>query len=253
VSDDLRGRLAVPPSRAEDLNAILLDPGSEFVEALLATVARYGTPDEINRKADAAGSLPRLLERVTASCPAYLDDLRWLEKERDRGAFVTIEEYRRGVLGAGADGATFDEDRAVTLEVSALQYFPWLVAAAREAIEARSLMPGRFIAVRNMKEQEADGDLPAIAAAMQIIGASYVETLDTKGTDGSNVHLGGPATILGYLFPRDAAALDALAAEAAESRVWAGIHYRSDIVAGRALGRVVAEKVIARARQDGSQ
>jgi membrane-associated phospholipid phosphatase len=61
------------------------------------------------------------------------------------------------------------------------------------------------------------------------------------------------ADILGYLFPRDAAALDALAAEAAESRVWAGIHYRSDIVAGRALGHAVAEKVIARARKDGSQ
>ena len=49
-----------------------------------------------------------------------------------------------------------------------------------------------------MKEQEAEGDLPAIAAAMQIIGASYVETLDTKGTDGSNIHLGGPSTITGY-------------------------------------------------------
>ena len=49
-----------------------------------------------------------------------------------------------------------------------------------------------------MKEQEAEGDLPAIAAAMRIIGASCVETLDTKGTDGSNVHLGGPATITGY-------------------------------------------------------
>jgi hypothetical protein len=49
-----------------------------------------------------------------------------------------------------------------------------------------------------MKEQEQDGDLAAIAAAMQIIGASYVETLDTKGTDGSNIHLGGPATITGY-------------------------------------------------------
>ncbi len=50
-------------------------------------------------------------------------------------------------------------------------------------------MPGRFIRVRQMKEQEMDGDLPAFAAAMQIIGASYVETLDTKGTDGSNIHL----------------------------------------------------------------
>jgi hypothetical protein len=37
-----------------------------------------------------------------------------------------------------------------------------------------------------------------VAAAMQIMGASYVETLDTKGTDGSNVHLGGPETITGY-------------------------------------------------------
>jgi hypothetical protein len=33
---------------------------------------------------------------------------------------------------------------------------------------------------------------------MQILGASFVETLDTKGTDGSNPHLGGPETITGY-------------------------------------------------------
>jgi membrane-associated phospholipid phosphatase len=60
------------------------------------------------------------------------------------------------------------------------------------------------------------------------------------------------AAILGYLFPRDAAALAALAEEAAESRVWAGIHYRSDIIAGKALGRAVAEKVIVRTQKDGS-
>ena len=49
-----------------------------------------------------------------------------------------------------------------------------------QAIDHKTLVPGRFIKVRKMKEQEADGDLPAIAAAMQIFGASYVETLDTK-------------------------------------------------------------------------
>jgi hypothetical protein len=38
-----------------------------------------------------------------------------------------------------------------------------------------------------------------------------------------------------------------------ESRIWAGIHYRSDTVAGAALGRAVANKVIDRARKDGSQ
>ena len=60
------------------------------------------------------------------------------------------------------------------------------------------------------------------------------------------------AVILGYLFPRDAAPLAALAEEANESRMWAGIHYRSDIVAGAALGRAVVEKVIGRAQKDGS-
>jgi hypothetical protein len=50
-----------------------------------------------------------------------------------------------------------------------------------------------------MAEQVEDrGDTLAVAAAMRIVGASYVETLDTKGTDGANVHLGGPETLTGY-------------------------------------------------------
>ncbi|MCP3462941.1 vanadium-dependent haloperoxidase [Bradyrhizobium sp. CCGUVB23] len=58
--------------------------------------------------------------------------------------------------------------------------------------------------------------------------------------------------VLGYLFPRDAQALAALGERAAESRIWAGIHYRSDIVAGRELAIAVANKVIARAKEDGA-
>ncbi len=92
----------------------------------------------------------------------------------------------------------FTDDFAVTLEISACQYFPWVRMIAERALETGMLMPGRFIRVRKMKEQEEDGDLPAFAAAMNILGSSYVETLDTKGTDGSNIHLGGPATITGY-------------------------------------------------------
>jgi membrane-associated phospholipid phosphatase len=59
--------------------------------------------------------------------------------------------------------------------------------------------------------------------------------------------------VLGYLFPRDAETFAALGERAAESRVWAGIHYRSDIVTGRQLAIAVADKVIARAKQDGAQ
>jgi hypothetical protein len=90
------------------------------------------------------------------------------------------------------------------LELSACQYFPFLIDMAKLAIEEQKLMPGRIIRVRKMKEQEEDGDLLAMAAAMQVIGVTYVETLDTKGTapgpDGLpvNIHLGGPETITGY-------------------------------------------------------
>jgi membrane-associated phospholipid phosphatase len=59
--------------------------------------------------------------------------------------------------------------------------------------------------------------------------------------------------VLGYLFPRDAEALAALGERAAESRVWVGIHYRSDIVAGRQLALAIANRVIERAMRDGAQ
>lgn len=198
VASDLRDRLAIPDDRLAELNAFLLRPGNRVVDDLLAVVGRYGTPDEINARADAAGQLPALLERVRATQPAYLADLDWLAGQRDAGAFVKVADYRRAVLGDRADTIAFRDDVAVTLEVSALQYFPWVIASAQRAIAERSLMPGRWIRVRKMAEQEADGDLAAVHAAMRIIGASVVETLDTKGTDGSNVHLDGPATITGY-------------------------------------------------------
>ncbi|MBL8701592.1 MAG: vanadium-dependent haloperoxidase [Alphaproteobacteria bacterium] len=55
------------------------------------------------------------------------------------------------------------------------------------------------------------------------------------------------ATVLAHAFPRDAERLLALGKEAAEARIWAGIHYRFDIDVGQELGRKVAEKTIARA------
>ena len=198
MSEDIRHLLKIPMERLDDLNAILLDPDMRVVNDFLAVVAKYGTPDEINRKAQKARELSTLLERTRAIKPQYVADLEWLQAQRDKHTFIGIADYRRKVLGAKADAMPFDDDVAVTLEVSACQYFPWVIEAATRAIAQGTLMPGRFIRVRKMKEQEADGDLPAFAAAMHIIGASYVETLDTKGTDGSNVHLGGPATITGY-------------------------------------------------------
>lgn len=198
MDQKLRWSLKIPYDRLDAINNVLLDPDTRVINDFLAVVEKYGSPEEINRKAEQARHLPALLKRVSDTRPEYLQDLRWLEEQRDRKAFISLADYRRKVLGPQADSMQFKDDFAVTLEVSATQYFPWIIAAAKRAIEQQSLMPGRFIKVRKMKEQEADGDLPAIAAAMEIIGASYVETLDTKGTDGSNIHLGGPDTITGY-------------------------------------------------------
>ena len=198
MSTDLRERLHIPSARIEDLNRTLLDPDSKVVGDFLEVVAKYGSPEEINRKAAQAGSLDRLLEIVRQAHPANHERLMWLTEQRDSGAFIRMQDYREQVLGPAVGKHRFDPRYAVTLEISAAQYFPWVIDIARQAIDQRNLMPGRFIRVRKMKEQEQDGDLPAFAAAMQIAGASVVETLDTKGTDGSNVHLGGPATITGY-------------------------------------------------------
>jgi hypothetical protein len=198
VTIDPRARLAIPHERLDEINSLLLDDETRVVNDLLEVVARYGTVDEINRRAREASTIPALLDRVRATCPEHLADLDWLVGQRDRGAFASLAEFRRGVLGDRVAAMGIRDDVAVTLEVSSLQYFPWVIHAARRAIDERTLLPARWIRVRKMHEQEVDGDLAAVHAAMEIIGASVVETLDTKGTDGSNIHLDGPSTITGY-------------------------------------------------------
>ncbi len=195
---DIQKRLEIPKAYLDEVNQVLLDRNSEVMQRFLAVVAKYGSPEEINRKHVESRRLENLLDLVAKKSPPAVDDLKWLMEQRDKGAFISEEGYRIQVLGDKAYDIQFKDEYAVTLEVSALQYFPWVRVMAEQAIAQKSLVPGRFISVRKMKESEADGDLPAIVAALDIIGASFVETLDTKGTDGSNPHLGGPATITGY-------------------------------------------------------
>ena len=196
--NNLRQSLEIRHSRLDAINEVLLDPNSKIINSFLDVVAKYGTPEEINRKAAEARKLENLYAKVREKKPEFIKDLEWLHEQREANQFISVADYRQQVLGDAAKNKKFADEFAVTLEVSALQYFPWVREMAQCAIDNKTLVPGRFIKVRKMKEQEEDGDLPAIAAAMQIVGASYVETLDTKGTDGSNPHLNGPETITGY-------------------------------------------------------
>lgn len=198
MREELLQKLRLPVEGLEAINALLCDPGTRLIGDLLHVVEKYGSPEAINQQAAEARRLPNLLKRLKDVRPEYLADLNWLIEQRERSAFIRVADYRRNVLGERYGQVQFKEDSPVTLEISACQYFPWLVETARQAVAHGTLVPGRFIRVRKMQEQEADGDLLAFAAAMQIIGASYVEQPDTRGSDGANLHLGGPDTLIGY-------------------------------------------------------
>jgi len=202
--DDLSRRLKISPHSIEEINEFLARKGNPVVDGLIDIVDKHGGVEEINRKAEEAGSLESLKERLGKSNPGFLEDLNWLQDMRDDGAFIGLDEYRGRVLGDDAGSVEFDESLAVTLEISACNFFPFMVEEARKAIADENLMPARYIRVRSMREQVEDGDIDAFTAATRIIGATYVQTLDNKGTlpgpDGApiNVHLGGPETITGY-------------------------------------------------------
>jgi hypothetical protein len=195
----LRELLRISEDRLTEVNDLLTDPDNEAVDRILKIVEKYGGPEEINRKAADARNFENLMAGLKNIKSPYVAEIDWLIEQRDQEAFVSISDYYDRVLDDRDAGVKIDRDKAVTLEISALQFFPWLIAEAQQSIKNKELMPARYIRVRNMKEQSEDnGDILATAAAMQVIGATYVETLDTKGTDGSNVHLGGPDTITGY-------------------------------------------------------
>ena len=85
-------------------------------------------------------------------------------------------------------------------------------------------------------------------------------TIDTLWTtyplagypSGHACNLTSAATVLGYLFPRDAHYFLSRAMENAASRMWAGIHFRSDFEGGAAMGQEVGRAVIEYAKADGS-
>ena len=195
----LQQKLQISEERLAEVNHLLTDPDNEVVNQILEIVERYGGPEEINRKAGEARRFDSIMSRLKEMNSPYVADIEWLTEQRDKGTFISLNDYYGKILGDKAGEIAINQENAVTLEISALQFFPWLITEAKQAIEKKELMPGRYIRVRNMKEQVDDnGDILATAAAMQVVGATYVETLDTRGTDGSNVHLGGPETITGY-------------------------------------------------------
>jgi hypothetical protein len=72
-------------------------------------------------------------------------------------------------------------------------------------------------------------------------------------TSGHSTFSAAAAAVLSYLFPASAAQFDAMKDEAAVSRLYGGIHYRSDIEVGKEHGKRIGGYTVNFARQDGAE
>ena len=72
MDPNYRQLLAIPKNRLDAVNATLLDPNSKVVGAFLQVVAKYGTPDEINRKHSDSRQLSALLTKVETRCASFM-------------------------------------------------------------------------------------------------------------------------------------------------------------------------------------
>jgi len=72
-------------------------------------------------------------------------------------------------------------------------------------------------------------------------------------TSGHSTISAAAATVLGHLFPANEADLVERAAEAKNSRLWAGIHFPIDTEMGALGGSMIGRLAVARAREDGAE
>lgn len=191
----VKEKLIIDSKVLNEVNKFLTKKSNPVIDEIIKIVDKYGGPKKINDLAQKNGKIGILMEKLKHKKPEYVDQLNWLIEQRDEKKFISMDEYKNKI---NASKDMIDESYRVTLEISSLHYFSWLISQAKQSIERGELMPSRFIRVRFMKEQEEDGDLLATISAMKILGSTWVESLDTKGTDGSNIHLGGAETITGY-------------------------------------------------------
>ena len=72
-------------------------------------------------------------------------------------------------------------------------------------------------------------------------------------TSGHSTFSGAAAKFLSHVVPDQASRYMSMADEASKSRLWGGIHYRSDIEVGMTMGIAIGGKAVERAKTDGAE
>jgi len=109
----------------ETINEFLVKSPNAVLDPLLEVVEKHGGVDRINEKARQNGALPSLLDRLKKKDSEYAEQLDWLQQQREAGRFIPMADYAAKLRPDRA--AALDSSYQVTLEISALQYFPNMV------------------------------------------------------------------------------------------------------------------------------
>jgi membrane-associated phospholipid phosphatase len=176
---------------------------------------------------------------------AELAELRQMQKERSPSANTAIQYYN------AVPATQRWHDLAVRLARTEKQsanrqarLTTMLHTALHDAVIATWAAKYQFD--RKPPSQTA----PDVTPVVLITGAG---TAPEPSYPSEHAALAGTAVgILAAFFPKEEAALQAMAAEVGQTRLLMGANYRSDIDAGFALGQAVAQKALARAATDGA-
>src|SRR5262245_12513250 len=175
-----------------------------------------------------------------AATAAELADLQKLVRGRDAAALERIRYWDAGSPAYRWNELAIETSaRNNTTSVPGARAFTLMSVAIDDALVAAWKAKYAY-----NRPRPADADSGVIAAVATPRSPSYPSE--------HAVVAGAASVVLAYIWPKDAERFAALAEQAAQSRVAAGVQYPSDVKAGLELGRAVGARVVEYARTDGS-
>jgi len=77
-------KLRIDAARLNTINKFLMKEDNPLVNDLIEVIEKHGGVDEVNRKAEEARKLENLMAKLEAKKSPYIEDLEWLQKQRER-------------------------------------------------------------------------------------------------------------------------------------------------------------------------
>jgi PAP2 superfamily len=183
--------------------------------------------------------------------PAYGSPLFLAELNEVYSVSVALTEEQRRVADYWADGAgtVTPPGHWNVIALDLVRTAGWsTLRTARLFSALNTAQADAFIACWDAKYTY--WSLRPITAVRRLIDPSWSSYIVTPPfpsyTSGHSTTSGAASTVLAAFFPAEAAELAVMAEEAALSRLYGGIHYRSDNEVGLAVGRRVGGVAVAR-------